>query len=115
MSIMKKQLTGLRYFPKKGKGLVFLSPSVHAMFTIVNDYLTQYDSEELPDRPYFYNERATLSLLAGGIWKSDQSNLVLEEYCSPKVGESGNYRGRFDVWFRTADKSCSCEAKQIYT
>lgn len=111
---MVEQLTGLNHFCKHRNRFDFLEPSLHRMFDIVDAYLKEFDSEESPDRPYFYNERATLSLLAGGIWQSYRSNLVLEEYCSPKIGEIGTYRGRFDMWFKAAGQSCTCEAKQLW-
>jgi hypothetical protein len=82
------------------------------MFGIMDRYIEAYNDPDEPDRPFFYNERATLSLWAGGIWQSNRENLVLEEYRSDKVSLSGKYTGRCDIWFRAEGQSCSAEAKQ---
>lgn len=66
------------------------------------------------DVPWFYNERASLSQLAGAIWRANPSNLVLEEYACEKGQEGGSqrYKGRRDLWFRAEGVQYWGEAKQ---
>ena len=59
------------------------------------------------DVPWWYNERADLSTLAAGIWRS--GGHALEEFSTEKrkIGETtgrlfGNYTGRLDMYFETA-------------
>jgi hypothetical protein len=50
------------------------------------------------DAPYFYNERANVSLLAGGAWKMGYQ--ALEEYRSPKRGRESSqkiYKAKHDI------------------
>lgn len=67
-------------------------------------------SEE--DNAYFYNERASLSLLAASIWKSN--GIAIEEYSSEKNHEEGIYNGRVDMWFQIGKYYCIVESKQIF-
>src|SRR5262249_37726814 len=90
------------HYPKTSSSLVFLEPALRTMFSIMDDYLNRFNRPGEPDRPYFYNERATLSVFAGGIWRSDPKNLVLEEHIAQKQGPAGTYKGRFDIWFEAA-------------
>ncbi|MFO0865009.1 MAG: hypothetical protein U0744_10220 [Gemmataceae bacterium] len=77
-------------------------------------YVEERTPAYLPDRPYAYNERATLSLWAGGMWRSNPDNVVIEELCGDKPKEGGQYRGRDDIWFNVEGVSCYGEAKQVW-
>lgn len=67
------------------------------------------------DVPWFYNERATLSYLAGALWRAHPDNLVLEEYACDKTrgGAADATRGRRDIWFLLEGRQHWGEAKQI--
>ncbi len=88
----------------------YLAEPVRQMFGIITRYLDfMIERKCYFDRPYIFNERATLSLFAGGIWLADpKENLVLEEFCEDKA----ETRGRCDIWFATANKTWYGEAKQ---
>ena len=62
--------------------------------------------------PYATNERATLSLIAGGIWRSHPASLVLEEYACVKGAAETSWKGRRDLWFQLGGHNCHVEAKQ---
>lgn len=64
------------------------------------------------DNAYFYNERASLSLLAASIWQSN--GIAIEEYSSEKNHEDGIYNGRVDLWFQIDKYYCVVESKQVF-
>jgi hypothetical protein len=101
-----------KHYPTGHYTLDFLEGTIRSMFAIMDRYLAGYNRPDEADRPYFYNERATLSILAGGVWQSSSENLVLEEYRDDKACPSGMYSGRYDIWFRAEGRSCTAEAKQ---
>jgi hypothetical protein len=102
--------------------LTFFTDVLLHYFSILDDYIKHYGtSKNNFDVPYYYNERASLSILSGAVWKSSPRNLVLEEYCVKKAGsDSGKeYRGRRDIWIKVQDpavsagyRECRGEAKQ---
>jgi hypothetical protein len=104
----------LNLYPSGSQRLAFLCPALTTMFSIMDRYIEKFDRKGQMDRPYFYNERATLSVFAGAIWRSHPSNLVLEEYCAEKTWPGGRYKGRFDIWFAIENQSCYAEAKQSW-
>jgi len=61
------------------------------------------------DAPYWYNERANVSFLAGAIWRC--GGMCLEEYASDKTWEKEKYPGRTDIWFYLDGKEYIAEAK----
>jgi hypothetical protein len=76
------------------------------------------DSEwEKGDAPWWYNERALLSLLAGAIWQC--SGWVLEEFVTSKRtitkrGKPKTYAGRGDIMFQIGKDTFIAEAKQCW-
>lgn len=66
------------------------------------------------DAPWWYNERASLSILAGAIWRSGY--LAFEEYSDEKWLHRGpkrtTYTGRCDLYFELGHKGYVVEAKQ---
>lgn len=81
------------------KKIKTLRPIFQQWIKINEEYCDTYPSE---DCPYWYNERAAVSILAGAVWKS--SGLALEEFSSnKKYGRSG-YLGRADLWFSFGKK-----------
>jgi len=105
-------MNGIRFFPKNKNKLAFLSNPIDRMFAIMDRYVDDHKATRCLDLPYHYNERATLSILAGAIWRSDDNNLVLEEFRTDKKWTEGNYKGRQDIWFRASGQACYGEAKQ---
>lgn len=100
--------------PKSNNKLAFLVGSVQTMFNIIDGYIEYHRDLKSFDVPYHYNERATLSIFAGAIWRSHPDNYVLEEFCTDKSGTDLCYRGRQDIWFRMSGQSCCAEAKQLW-
>lgn len=70
------------------------------------------------DVPWWYNERADLSILAGGVWKS--GNIAVEEFVSRKrkiARSSGKlsrrYRGRIDFYFTVGRHHIHCRGEGV--
>lgn len=70
------------------------------------------------DVPWWYNERAALSIFAGAVWKAGKNNCVLEEYSEDKrrISKRGKiadkkYRGRGDCYFNVGKDDFIAEAK----
>jgi hypothetical protein len=105
-------LKTIRLYPECDNALSFLSGPMKEMFAIMDRYVDDHKSDGYVDMPYHYNERATLSILAGAIWRSDANNLVLEEFGTQKKWSEGEYRGRRDIWFRASGRRCFGEVKQ---
>lgn len=62
----------------------------------------------------YVNSRATLSVLAGSIWRSNAESFVIEENCGEKVASETVYRGRHGIGFPAEGRSCYGEAKQVW-
>jgi hypothetical protein len=104
--------TAVKQYPESSDTLHFLHGSLEKMFVVVDRYVNRFLRDGYTEVPYKYNERATLSLLAGGIWLGGESNLVLEEVASEKRSKDGSYGGRDDIWFVAEGNVCYGEAKQ---
>ncbi len=66
------------------------------------------------DLPWWYGERASLSLFAGAIWQSN--GLVFEEYASSKRAPTRKaYRVRSDLYFEFGGSSFIAEAKPAWS
>lgn len=64
----------------------------------------------LLDVPYFYNERANISLIASGAWH--KGLIALEEYMADKKESGGGSRADLYVSQKDDEKSAVIEAKQ---
>jgi hypothetical protein len=70
--------------------------------------------------PYYYNERANISLLAAGAWSATPGLIALEEYVEAKRRSSRGrayYRGRHDLYISGKEQEsdeCVLEFKQIW-
>jgi hypothetical protein len=66
---------------------------------------------EFNDAPWWYNERASLSLLAGAVWVC--GGTAFEEYAADKknLAQRLRYKGRSDIYFVLGDKHFVAEAK----
>ncbi|MGO9014389.1 MAG: hypothetical protein ACLQF0_05365 [Dissulfurispiraceae bacterium] len=76
------------------KRISALEPIFLQWININQEYCNTYVGE---DCPYWYNERAAISILAGAVWKSGA--LALEEFNSNKKYKKSHYSGRADLWF----------------
>src|SRR5579883_2670135 len=64
------------------------------------------------DVPWWYSERACLSIFAGAVWRG--GHIVLEEYSTDKKSSRGRrrlYAGRNDIYFRVGSTDYIGEAK----
>lgn len=72
--------------------------------------------EEYEDAPWWYNERASLSVLAGAIWKA--GGYAFEEFVGDKRVMKGRRKkfsaGRFDLEFDVSGSLFVAEAKQCW-
>jgi len=66
------------------------------------------------DAPWWYNERASVSLLAGAAWLAD--GRAFEEFAIKKGRTRSRRKGRGDLWFKVHSNPhyFIVEAKQIY-
>jgi hypothetical protein len=105
----------VEYYPSGARTLAFLEPSLRKMGDVVDRYIDHFQ-QMLPEAeiPYKYDERATLSQFAGGIWQAAEDNLVLEEYVCDKACPGGLYPGRGDIWFCAQGVPCYAEAKPAW-
>jgi hypothetical protein len=72
---------------------------------------------DVGDVPWWYNERASISVLAGAVWRrgNRETDYAFEEYGSTKKGVDGNdCAGRQDVEFSFVGTRYIAEAKQCY-
>jgi hypothetical protein len=64
----------------------------------------------VPDKaPYWYTERANVGLLAGAAWRSGW--IALEEFQANRTEDNVGWRGRLDLWLRSASAAYVIEAK----
>jgi hypothetical protein len=64
------------------------------------------------DLPWWYNERATISILAGAAW--NYGFIAIEEYSTKKGKLHRSRQGRCDLYIGTGTQHFVCEAKQIW-
>jgi hypothetical protein len=83
-------------------------------FNVLREYRGDRQVNVEDDVAYWYNERATLSTLAGALWRS--RCLVLEEYQTLRQGNGSKAGpGRADLWCKIAGVEYTVEAKQHLT
>ena len=64
------------------------------------------------DCPWWYKERAAVSLVAAAVWQA--GGHALEEYTTSKRSYEGPYRGRGDLYFKIGSRRFIAEAKFRY-
>jgi hypothetical protein len=107
-------LSQILYYPPRSSSLKFLESSLKATFEILDRYIEYFRIKESPDCPYQYGERATLSLLAGGIWRADPKNLAMWAFITYKGSCEAPIGGRGDLWFVVNGTQCYAEAKESF-
>lgn len=100
------------HYPDHRRELLFLTDSLRCMFEITDQYIEVYNRPGQPNSPFTCNESATLSVFAGGVWRSDRNNFVIQEFRDEKQRNGVVYKGSSDIWFRAIGWSCYAEAKQ---
>lgn len=92
------------------------SGNFKSLHPILNEWILCIDKflSEADDRAWWYNERATLSILAAAAWMSGSGNIALEEYVTDKGHKASSYKGRCDLFIGTKSNNYACEAKQIW-
>src|SRR5438876_1099692 len=80
--------SSITFFPAPGRRLRFLEAPIRKMVQgmdrYTNHFLGKYDAAEMT---YVCGERAALSQLAGGVWRADPTNFVVEEYACAKPSD----------------------------
>lgn len=89
-----------------------LRPVLTSWVKMVNQYSAAHENE---DACYWYNERATLSVLAAATWKID-GWVALEEFSTGKICKVNRVQknGRCDLYISSDNNSYACEAKQAW-
>jgi hypothetical protein len=64
------------------------------------------------DAPWWYNERALVSLLAGAVWKCGGD--AFEEFSNDKRRTKEISAGRIDLWFALGKREFNAEAKACW-
>jgi hypothetical protein len=94
-------------------------PSLRILNPLLNKWiktnieLVQYWQDDLP---WWYNERASISVLAGAAWKT--GGLAFEEYTADKrTGKKRHpkYSGRIDLYLKVKEEQFIAEAKYYWS
>lgn len=97
---MNGQLIKLRKFE-------YLTPVLNEWICCIRRYVDLFEGNDLP---YWYNERANVSVLAGAAWIAGY--MALEEYQEDKISDEGeNKKGRNDLYLSNKDNEVCIEAK----
>lgn len=114
---MKKSINGINglFINAKLKGL---RPVISNWLQVIHDYSASHSFE---DALWWYNERASLSALAGAAWRTNKWS-AMEEFATTKRGilpahgvEEGQIKkGRCDLYISNASTGYAMEAKQAW-
>ncbi|WP_433897993.1 hypothetical protein [Pseudomonas sp. PSE1(2024)] len=90
-----------------------LEPVLYSWIACTHRYVDIWDGNDLP---YWYNEQANVSILAGAAWKADWT--AIEEYQINKVAteasENASLIGRNDLYVADDNHGFCIEAKVAY-
>ena len=86
-----------------------LHPVFKSWIDTNSEYLKYFD---IPDCPWWYNERASLSTFAAAVWKAN--GIALEEYSIDKGKKHETWSGRCDLFIGLRSYQFACEAKQSW-
>jgi hypothetical protein len=87
--------------------LTGLKPLLHRWTRLIVEY-----AEAFGEPPYWCNERADVSILAGAAWR--EGGMCLEEFSAEKGTKSDKWKGRADLFIRLGQTDYSIEAKRLY-
>lgn len=90
-------------------------PVAEGWYQTIKSYCVAFERYEQEDAPYYYNERANISVLARGAWKSRM--FTLEEYPTEKTRDDGVRRTgshRCDLMIWDDESEFQIEAKQCW-
>ncbi|WP_438302106.1 hypothetical protein [Pseudomonas sp. NMS19W] len=94
-------------------GLQAIEPVLHSWISCTERYIGVWDGNDLP---YWYNEQANVSILAGAAWKADWT--AIGEYQINKIATEANERitsiGRNDLYIADDTNGFCIEAKVAY-
>jgi len=79
-------------------------------FLVIQKYC---EARAWEDVPWWYNERASLSLFAAAVWNS--GGIALEEYSTSKSHKKERWSGRGDLYVKIKRKQYVIEAKQVWS
>jgi hypothetical protein len=102
------------------KHVCISSPTLQAIKPVLNSWITctqrYIDVWEGSDLPYWYNEQANVSILAGAAWKADWT--AIEEYQIIKIATEADDKtsviGRNDLYIADDKNGFCIEAKVAY-
>ncbi len=86
-----------------------IRPIFEEWLKLNRDYI---ELAEQQDNLYWYNERATISSLAGAVWRC--GGFAQEEYSAIKGKGNKARTGRVDLYFHFNNTDVVCEAKQLF-
>ncbi|MFJ2485543.1 hypothetical protein [Pseudomonas sp. NPDC087639] len=90
-----------------------LEPILHSWISCTRRYIDVWDGDDLP---YWYNEQANVSILAGAAWRADWT--AIEEYQISKIATEANEQtasiGRNDLYIANEEHGFCIEAKVAY-
>ncbi|WP_343290880.1 hypothetical protein [Vibrio harveyi] len=86
-----------------------IRPVIEEWLKLNRDYI---ELAESVDNLYWYNERSTVSTLAGAVWRC--GGFAQEEYSAEKGEGNKNRTGRVDLYFHFNGVNVVCEAKQLF-
>ncbi|WP_434361544.1 hypothetical protein NF212_24310 [Parasalinivibrio latis] len=89
--------------------LAYIEPILQHWIECSNQYIDTWNQSDLP---YWYNERANVSILAGAAWKAGWT--AIEEYQVPKTDLDKTYIGRNDLYLANKELGVCAEAKVVY-
>lgn len=97
-------LSGVEIVNPKLSGL---KPLLKGWTRLIVEYAETFD-----EPPYWCNERADVSILAGAAWRV--GGMCLEEFSAEKGTKSEKWKGRADLFIRLGQTNYSVEAKRLY-
>ena len=92
--------------------LRLLHPVLKTWQELILDYIKYNDYNNYIDNPWWYNERASVSMLAAAAWTAN--GIALEEYSTIKGKSRKKWSGRCDLYIGLSTKEYNCEAKQVF-
>lgn len=89
--------------------LAYIEPILQHWIQCANQYINTWNQGDLP---YWYNERANVSILAGAAWKAGWT--AIQEHQAVKSANDKNDSGRNDLYLANASLGVCAEAKIVY-